>query len=116
MSSAMAEDLPPRGDPRPRPAQPARGGSGADTGWSIIGTMLSGMAVWGGAGWLLDRWLDTKVFVPVGILLGMAVAIFVVVVKFGAVDPPVGERQGNTQNRTTPGGRRSRPRTQKGQR
>jgi F0F1-type ATP synthase assembly protein I len=78
--------------------------------------MLSGMAVWGGAGWLLDRWLDTKVFVPVGILLGMAVAIYVVVVKFGAVDPPVGERQGNTQNRTTPGGRRSRPRTQKGQR
>ena len=112
MSSAMAEDLPPRGDPRPRPAQPARGGSGADTGWSIIGTMLSGMAVWGGAGWLLDRWLDTKVFVPVGILLGMAVAIYVVVVKYGAVDPPQGKRQ----NSTTPGGRRSRPRTQKGQR
>src|SRR3954463_9155922 len=46
----MAEDLPPRGVPRPRPAQPARGGSGADTGWSIIGTMVSGMAVWGGGG------------------------------------------------------------------
>jgi F0F1-type ATP synthase assembly protein I len=88
--------------------------------------MLSGMAVWGGAGWLLDRWLDTKVFVPVGIILGMAVAIYVVVVKYGAVDPPQGKRQGNTQNSTTqnsttqnsttPGGRRSRPRTQKGQR
>jgi F0F1-type ATP synthase assembly protein I len=74
--------------------------------------MLSGMAVWGGAGWLLDRWLDTKVFVPVGIILGMAVAIYVVVVKYGAVDPPQGKRQ----NSTTPGGRRSRPRTQKGQR
>src|SRR3954454_5999479 len=71
----MAEDLPPRGGPRPRPAKPARGGSGTDTGWSVIGTMLSGMAVWGGAGWLLDRWLDTKGFVPVGVLLGMAVAI-----------------------------------------
>jgi F0F1-type ATP synthase assembly protein I len=78
--------------------------------------MLSGMAVWGGAGWLLDRWLDTKVFVPVGIILGMAVAIYVVVVKFGAVDPPVGSRQSSTQHSTTPGGRRSRPRTQKGQR
>jgi F0F1-type ATP synthase assembly protein I len=73
--------------------------------------MLSGMAVWGGAGWLLDRWLDTKVFVPVGIILGMAVAIYLVVVKYGAVDPPAGKRSG-----TTPGGRRSRPRTQKGQR
>ena len=70
------------------------------------------MAVWGGAGWLLDRWLDTKVFVPVGILLGMAVAIYLVVVKYGAVDPPAGKRK----NSTTPGGRRSRPRTQKGQR
>jgi F0F1-type ATP synthase assembly protein I len=78
--------------------------------------MLSGMAVWGGAGWLLDRWLDTKVFVPVGIILGMAVAIYVVVVKFGAVDPPAGKRQSSTHHSTTPGGRRSRPRTQKGQR
>jgi F0F1-type ATP synthase assembly protein I len=78
--------------------------------------MLSGMAVWGGAGWLLDRWLDTKVFVPVGIILGMAVAIYVVVVKYGAVDPPAGKRSGTTDNSTTPGGRRSRPRTQKGQR
>jgi F0F1-type ATP synthase assembly protein I len=73
--------------------------------------MLSGMAVWGGAGWLLDRWLDIEVFVPVGIILGMAVSIYVVVVKFGAADPPAGKRPGNT-----PGGRRSRPRTQKGQR
>jgi len=73
--------------------------------------MLSGMAVWGGAGWLLDRWLDIKVFLPVGIILGMAVSIYMVVVKYGAVDPPAGKRSA-----TTPGGRRSRPRTQKGQR
>ena len=74
------------------------------------------MAVWGGAGWLLDRWLDTKVFVPVGIILGMAVAIYLVVVKYGAVDPPAGKRQSKDQYRSTPDGRRSRPRTQKGQR
>jgi F0F1-type ATP synthase assembly protein I len=78
--------------------------------------MVSGMAVWGGAGWLLDRWLDTKVFVPVGILLGMAVAIYLVVVKYGAVDPPTGKRH----NSTTPGGRPDTQggptRTQKGQR
>jgi F0F1-type ATP synthase assembly protein I len=73
--------------------------------------MLSGMAVWGGAGWLLDRWLDIKVFLPVGIILGMAVSIYLVVVKYGAADPPAGKRPG-----TTSGGRRSRPRTQKGQR
>jgi F0F1-type ATP synthase assembly protein I len=78
--------------------------------------MLSGMAVWGGAGWLLDRWLDTRVFFPVGIILGMAVAVYVVVVKFGGPPPP-SER---ARTGTTPGGRRSRlrgaTRTQKGQR
>ncbi len=112
----MAEDLPRAGNPRPRPVSPARGGSGADTGWAVIGTMLSGMAVWGGAGWLLDRWLDTEVFVPVGIILGIAVAIYMVVVKFGAVPPPSGDRRAGR----TPGGRRSRPggdgQTEKGHR
>ena len=112
----MAEDLPTPGDPRPRPVSPASGGSGADTGWSVIGTMLSGMAIWGGAGWLLDRWLDTKVFVPVGILLGISVAIYMVVVKYGGAPPP----SGGQGSGTTPGGRRSRPdqdeESQKGQR
>src|SRR4051812_50155618 len=106
----MAEDLPPRGDPRPRPAQPARGGSGADTGWSVIGTMLSGMAVWGGAGWLLDRWLDTKVFVPVGIILGMAGGLYPVVGEEGAPGPPAGERANSN-----PGGRPGRARAAQGQ-
>jgi F0F1-type ATP synthase assembly protein I len=110
----MAEDLPPRGGPRPRPVSPERPGSGAETGWAIIGTMLSGMAVWGGAGWLLDRWLDTKVFVPVGILLGMAVAIYVVVVRYGGVPQPTGK----SRTGSTPVGRRGRPdeQTQKGRR
>ena len=112
----MAEDRTPRGGARPRPVSPERSGSGADTGWAVTGTMLSGMAVWGGAGWLLDHWLGTRVFFPVGIIFGMAVAVYLVVVRYGAVEPPSGKRP----NSTTPGGRRSRPRaatrTQKGQR
>lgn len=79
--------------------------------------MISGMAVWGGVGWLLDRWLDTRVFAPVGIVLGVAVAIYLVVVRYGAVDPPPAGRR---RTGTTPGGRpsgKSGPtRTQKGPR
>ncbi|SNR44625.1 Putative F0F1-ATPase subunit Ca2+/Mg2+ transporter [Blastococcus mobilis] len=74
--------------------------------------MISGMAVWGGVGWLLDQWWDTRVFFPVGVILGMAVAIYLVVARYGAVAPPSGPQR----NGRTPGGRRSRPRTQKGQR
>ena len=90
---------------------PARGGSGTDTGWSVIGTMISGMAIWGGAGWLLDQWLGIRVFVPVGIILGMAVSIYMVVVRYGAASA-----LGDGAHQNIPGGRRSRPRTQKGQR
>ncbi len=109
----MAEDDPDRGEPRPRPARPAAPrGSGAETGYAVIGTMISGMAVWGGAGWLLDRWLETRVFAPVGIILGISVAIYLVVKRYGGPLPAPGE----SEKSTTPGGRRSRPRTQKGQR
>jgi F0F1-type ATP synthase assembly protein I len=79
------------------------------------------MAVWGGAGWLLDRWLGIEVFFPVGIILGMAVAIYLVVVRYGGVpESSTGHRGKAQRTSTTPGGRRSRPReasrTQKGQR
>jgi len=111
----MAEEIPPQGGSRPRPASPPRQGSGAETGWAVTGTLISGMVLWGGVGWLLDRWLGILFFAPAGILLGTAVAIYLVVVRYGAVDPPPGQRSGKT-----PGGRRSRPRgdakTQKGQR
>src|SRR3954470_14070503 len=104
----MAEDSPARREPRPRPAEPARQPSGADIGWGITGTMLSGIIVWGGAGWLLDRWLETRFFILVGTILGLTVAIYLVVVKYGAVDqPPAGRRPSGT----TRGGQRSRPRT-----
>jgi len=73
------------------------------------------MALWGGVGWLLDRWLGILFFAPAGILLGTAVAIYLVVARYGAVDPPPEQR-----TRKTPGGRRRLPRgngqTQKGQR
>lgn len=108
----MAEDDPVRGEPLSRPASRARQGSGAETGYAVIGTLLSGMAVWGGLGWLLDRWLDIRVFAPIGIILGISVAIYLVVKRYGAAPAsPGGQRTS-----TTPGGRRSRPRTQKGQR
>src|SRR3954462_5668161 len=113
----MAENSPARGDARPRPDEKAHTPSGADMGWNITGTMLSGIIVWGGAGWLLDRWLETRFFILIGTILGLTVAIYLVVVKYGAVDPPQG---GPRPSSTTSSQRRSRPvrnaQTQKGQR
>jgi F0F1-type ATP synthase assembly protein I len=79
--------------------------------------MLSGIIVWGGVGMLLDRWWETRFLTLVGVLLGLGVAIYLVVVKYGAVEPPPGGRR---PTGTTRGGQRRRPRThgqtQKGQR
>jgi F0F1-type ATP synthase assembly protein I len=109
----MAEDTPAPGGARPRPqAADDRQPSGADVGWGITGTMLSGLIVWGGAGLALDRWLGTRFFVLIGALLGLGVAIYLVVMKYAPPVPPVG-RAGRG---TTRDGRRSQPRTQKGQR
>jgi F0F1-type ATP synthase assembly protein I len=108
----MAEDTPEPGGTRPRPETADRLPSGADVGWGITGTMLSGIIVWGGAGLALDRWLGTRFLVLVGVLLGLGVAIYLVVVKYAPPVPPAGKGA----HRTTQGGRRGQPRTQKGQR
>ena len=73
--------------------------------------MLSGIIVWGGVGLALDRWLGTQCLALVGMLLGLGVAIYLIVIKYAPPVPPHGRGTGNT-----PGGRRSQPRTQKGQR
>src|SRR3954462_5029504 len=109
----MAEDTPAPGAPRPRPENPADSQpSGADVGWGITGTMLSGIVVWGGVGLALDRWLGTRFFVLIGVLLGLGVAIYLVLVKSPPPLPPPGKATKGPPR----AGPRSRSRTQKGQR
>ncbi|HVM00213.1 MAG TPA: AtpZ/AtpI family protein [Egibacteraceae bacterium] len=41
--------------------------------------LLSGILVWGGAGWLVDRWLGTAHwFFGVGVMLGFAAGLYLV--------------------------------------
>jgi ATP synthase protein I len=64
-----------------KPPEPARGGPG--DGWAVMGYLLSGMIVWGGAGYLADRWLGTSFLVLIGLLLGGAGAIYLIYVRYG---------------------------------
>jgi F0F1-type ATP synthase assembly protein I len=58
--------------------------SGMGTGWSITATMLGGIAVWGGIGFLLDRLLGTAdVFAALGMVLGAACSIYIVYLRYG---------------------------------
>jgi len=51
--------------------------------WTILGYMISGLIIWGGIGWGLDRWLGTEYFLMGGLLLGMGSALYLVWLRFG---------------------------------
>ena len=57
---------------------------GANQAWGVIGSLLSGVLVWGGVGWLLDRWLGFEgLFLPIGMVVGMGLGIYVVYMRYG---------------------------------
>lgn len=53
-------------------------------------TMFAGLLLYGGIGWLLDRWLGTGWLLPVGILLGAGLSFWTLWLRYGVVrrDPP----------------------------
>lgn len=51
--------------------------------WNVVSYLISGPVTFGGIGWALDTWLGTGFFVPVGILTGMAVSLYLVWVRYG---------------------------------
>lgn len=59
------------------------GQGGADQGYRILSIMIAGLLVYGGLGWLLDRWLGTAWLMPTGLVIGVGLSIYYVVVKFG---------------------------------
>ena len=61
--------------------------SGADEGWAVMTTLIGGFVVWGGIGWLLDRWWGTTFLTPVGVIVGMALGIYAVVARHGGLKP-----------------------------
>ncbi len=72
--------------PRPMPSPPANrdGWSGMGTGWAITSTMLAGMVVWGGIGFLLDRLIWSQyVLTAVGLVVGAVLGTYLVYLRYG---------------------------------
>lgn len=57
---------------------------GEASAWSIVAHLLSGMVLYGGTGWLVDRWLGTSFLVLVGLLAGTGLAMYLVWFRYGA--------------------------------
>jgi F0F1-type ATP synthase assembly protein I len=58
--------------------------SGMGIGWTIASTLLGGILVWGGIGYLVDRLIGTEsVFTAIGFVLGAIGGIYVVYLRYG---------------------------------
>ena len=64
-----------------------QGGQTPPDAWTIIGLLLGGLLVWGGIGYLLDRWLGFRaLFLPIGLIVGAIGGTWLVVVRFGRAE------------------------------
>jgi len=59
--------------------------AGADEGWAVLTTLIGGFVLWGGIGWVLDRWWGFSFLAPVGLILGMVFGIYAVVARHGGL-------------------------------
>jgi F0F1-type ATP synthase assembly protein I len=51
-------------------------------GWRILSYLLGGMILYGGIGWLIGRWTGISVLFPIGMLLGLGLAIAMIIFRF----------------------------------
>lgn len=57
----------------------------ADSGWGMTVELLTATGVWGGIGWLVDRWAGTAPWALAGgIVLGFALGVYLVFLRAGA--------------------------------
>lgn len=58
---------------------------GMNEGMRVLSYLIAGVALYGGIGWLADHLLGTGFWLPAGIVLGAALAVFTIARRFGRV-------------------------------
>jgi len=62
-----------------------QGSAGLGIGWEIVSYLISGMLVYGGIGWLVGRAVHIKLLFPLGMAVGLGIALCWVVYRYGRV-------------------------------
>lgn len=52
---------------------------GMEEGYRILATILAGLLLYGGLGWLADHFLHTVFWLPLGIVVGTVLSLYLVV-------------------------------------
>ncbi|HEY7756395.1 MAG TPA: hypothetical protein VID69_09230 [Actinomycetota bacterium] len=61
--------------------------SGMGTAWALTGTLIAGILVWGGVGYLIDRLVGWRwLFLPIGMVVGVSASIYLVYLRYGRDD------------------------------
>lgn len=71
MANGRQSPTNPGGSPRPRESD----------GWAIMSYMIAGMILYGGIGWLVGHWTGISVLFPVGMILGLAFSIILIIYR-----------------------------------
>lgn len=65
------------------PPKPDSATQGRDQGMLILSYLIAGIAMYGGLGWLADRFLQTSFLLPSGLVLGMGVSLYIIIKRYG---------------------------------
>jgi ATP synthase protein I len=65
------------------------------TGWTVFSYLISGMAAYGGIGWVIGHFTHISLLFPIGMLVGLAISIGWIIYRYGRPhelgNPPKGD-------------------------
>ncbi|MFC7621792.1 hypothetical protein [Microlunatus sp. GCM10028923] len=76
----------------PKDRQRSDKATGTDQGLRVLSYLIAGMLFYGGLGWIGDQLLKTRFLLPIGIILGAAGAIFLIIRRYGGTPDPRNKR------------------------
>jgi ATP synthase protein I len=56
---------------------------GLATGWTVFSYLISGMIAYGGIGWLIGRAVHVSLLFPIGMLVGLGIAVGYIIYRYG---------------------------------
>lgn len=54
-----------------------------EQGFRVLSVLIAGPLFYGAVGWVLDQWLHSSWWLPTGLILGMALGVYLVIVRYG---------------------------------